>query len=331
MALLTPTLLDTKSYDFSVVRNIWTSQIVQSGIIDKGHFAITPKASQPPLAITVAAGEAWVKATAGTRNGAYHVVNDAAVDINLTAADATNPRIDRVVVRINDSSDLASSTDIPDLYVITGTPSAGATLANLTGAGAAPANSLTLGFVRVTAGMTSTTSGNIGGWGEPYNNPGAGAVAGAPPAYAFGRPSSFIPACEVTRSADLSVANATATVVPYTAENLDNDGCHDNSTNNSRITIQTPGTYTVTAQSQFALNSGGGRQSSIRVAELFTIASSLNNGNAGIATNSSVSWTGRIGYGGIFDHQVYQNSGGALNLSYIAFAMPYFRAQWIAP
>jgi hypothetical protein len=43
--------------------------------------------------------------------------------------------------------------------------------------------------------------------------------------------------CRVKRSADVSVGNNTYTVIPFTAEDHDTDTMHDNSTNNSRITI----------------------------------------------------------------------------------------------
>lgn len=329
MALLTPTLLDTKSYDFSVVRNIWTRQIYQSGVLGKGDFAITPKASQPPLAITVAAGEAWVKATAGTRNGAYHVVNDAAVDINLTAADATNPRIDRVVLRINDSSDLSSATDVPDLYVITGTPTAGATLANLTGAGAAPANSVTLGFVRVTAGMTSTTTANIGWYGRGTNTF-SGAIAGAPPPYAIGRPFDFIPSCGLSNSANQSIPNNTATTLTFDTES-DNDGLHSTSSNTGRITIQTPGVYQFSGLVSFAANATGVRGLTCRIGETLNIWQDLRSTASAGSTVIPISFNYPCSYGDIFDLQAYQTSGGALNSSYQAFLSPSFSAQWIAP
>jgi len=43
----------------------------------------------------------------------------------------------------------------------------------------------------------------------------------------------------VKRSADVSVGNNTYTVIPFTAEDFDTDTIHDNSTNNSRLTIPT--------------------------------------------------------------------------------------------
>lgn len=198
MTLLTTSLLDTKAYDFSVLRYIWESQIVQSGVVNKGDYLVTAKASQPPMGVSVAAGAAWVKATTGTRNGAYHIVNDASVDITLTAADATNPRVDRIILRVADTSDLSSATDTATLEVLSGTPTSGATLANLNGAAAQPANTLNLAFVLVGAGVTSVVSANIGNWLDPIGTAaGAAVVSGAlttaAPAFALGRAANTIP------------------------------------------------------------------------------------------------------------------------------------------
>jgi hypothetical protein len=53
------------------------------------------------------------------------------------------------------------------------------------------------------------------------------------------------PACRVTRTAAQSIADATTTAVAFTTERFDNDGMHDNSTNNSRITFISAGIYVV--------------------------------------------------------------------------------------
>ena len=198
MTLLTTSLLDTKAYDFSVLRHIFESQIVQSGVVNKGDYLVTAKASQPPMGVSVAAGAAWVKATTGTRNGAYHVVNDGSVDITLTAANATNPRVDRIILRVADTSDLASATDTATLEVLSGTPTSGATLVNLTGAAAQPANTLNLAFVLVGAGVTSVVGANIGNWLDPIGTAAgspvvSGAVTTAAPAFALGRAANTTP------------------------------------------------------------------------------------------------------------------------------------------
>lgn len=50
-------------------------------------------------------------------------------------------------------------------------------------------------------------------------------------------------ACRVTRSSNQSIPHATFEVLDFNDETFDNNGMHDNSVNNSRITINVPGIY----------------------------------------------------------------------------------------
>lgn len=54
-----------------------------------------------------------------------------------------------------------------------------------------------------------------------------------------------VQACRVTRTAVQSIPDAAETLVAFTSEDFDTDGMHDTATNNSRITINTAGIYTV--------------------------------------------------------------------------------------
>jgi hypothetical protein len=76
--------------------------------------------------------------------------------VTIGAADATNPRIDRVVLT---RSGVDSQAATPG--VIVGTPSSGATLDNLTGAAAIPVGSLLLADVLVPAGAVVVASANV--------------------------------------------------------------------------------------------------------------------------------------------------------------------------
>jgi hypothetical protein len=71
--------------------------------------------------------------------------------------------------------------------------------------------------------------------------------------------------CALTRTTDLTVANSTITAVGYNTEVWDTDGFHDNSTNNSRITIPAgkAGKYNVSANIIFASNGTGVRYASL--------------------------------------------------------------------
>lgn len=60
------------------------------------------------------------------------------------------------------------------------------------------------------------------------------------------------PVCSVFHSVDtFEVLDTTNTVLPADSTNYDNDGMHSNTTNNSRITIQTPGRYELSCNTTF--------------------------------------------------------------------------------
>lgn len=105
------------------------------------------------LTINVAAGRAFVKGSERSTQGSYFVCNDVSRAVTCAAANATNPRIDRVVLRVYDSDTTAASSKWA-VEVVSGTATAGATLANLSGAASVPANSLLLYNVLVPAAFT---------------------------------------------------------------------------------------------------------------------------------------------------------------------------------
>lgn len=61
-----------------------------------------------------------------------------------------------------------------------------------------------------------------------------------------------VQACRVNRTSAQSIPHATLTIVSFNAELFDTDGMHDTVTNNSRITINTAGFYTVGFNAAFA-------------------------------------------------------------------------------
>jgi hypothetical protein len=337
MALLTPSILDTKAYDFSALRHLWDTQLVQSGVLARGDLAVTPRGTQPPMGVTVAAGAAWVRATTGTRNGAYHVVNDGPVDLTLSTANATNPRVDRVVLTINDSADLGSATDTPLLTVVTGTPTSGATLANLTGVGAQPANSLTLAFVLVGAGATSVSAANVGNLADPYGTARgiaavSGAAAGAPPAYALGRPSTTQPSASLYHSTTQALTSGSATALLLNSERYDTDEGHSTSTDTSRYTVVTPGVYQLGAAVEFAASATGDRRLALRLNGSTTIAEQSHRATAAGVDRVAVGRTWRLGTGDYVEALATQDSGGSLNTGgATAGTAQELTATWIAP
>jgi hypothetical protein len=131
---------------------------ISGGIVAVGDCLLTPPGSG--MTVNVAPGEVWVPGTTSSTQSGYYCRVSSATNLAIAAADPSNPRVDRVVALITDAA-YSGGTNTFAVSVVTGTPTAGATLANLNGAAAAPASSLTLGYVLVPNGSTNVTGGNI--------------------------------------------------------------------------------------------------------------------------------------------------------------------------
>ena len=104
--------------------------------------------------VNVASGWAAVVGTTQANMGTYVAFNDATVNLTITTANPTNPRIDLICLTINDSY-YSGSTNNVVFQVIAGTPASSPTVP------ATPANSISLANIAVGAGVTTITSGNI--------------------------------------------------------------------------------------------------------------------------------------------------------------------------
>ena len=72
--------------------------------------------------------------------------------------------------------------------------------------------------------------------------------------------------CILTKTANQSINNLSSTAISWDSELKDTDGFHNNSTNNTRITIPSGkgGLYLITGQTSYAANSTGYRAATIR-------------------------------------------------------------------
>lgn len=131
------------------------SLVARGGVVPSmgGALAVTQNGS-PNMSVNVASGQAYVPGTEGTKQGTYVCVNDATKNITITAADGTNPRIDLIVAKVQDTL-YSGATNSWSLVVVTGTP------AGSPAAPTAPANSVTLAQIAVGAGVTSIVTANI--------------------------------------------------------------------------------------------------------------------------------------------------------------------------
>jgi hypothetical protein len=124
-----------------------------TGIIGSSSLAVTQN-SPAGMSVIVASGWAAIVGTTQANMGAYVAFNDANNVLTVTTANPTNPRIDRVVVTVQDAYYTGAFNDVI-FQVIAGTPAGSPT------APATPANSISLATIAVGAGVTSILNANI--------------------------------------------------------------------------------------------------------------------------------------------------------------------------
>lgn len=129
------------------------NQAVAQGIVSPTDLAVTQNGT-PNMSVNIAAGAAFIAGTESSTQGIYHLENDASVNVAISTANATNPRIDLIVAQILDDQ-YSGSSHLGQIVVVTGTPAASPS------APATPANSIVLAQVRVNASVTSILTANI--------------------------------------------------------------------------------------------------------------------------------------------------------------------------
>jgi hypothetical protein len=149
------------------VRRAVSQPAVQEGVSGTGtssqDFMVQQRIAGANMQVEITmTGLAMVQGDSVGGQGLYTVVSHSAnVLETIATADATNPRIDQVILEVQDNVHDASGGNLARTRVLTGTPTAGATLANRTGAAALPGNALLLADVLVGAAVGSITNAVI--------------------------------------------------------------------------------------------------------------------------------------------------------------------------
>ncbi len=135
MALRTPpSWLQNGSHPAENDRLTAQAIFATTGIVTSGSMAVTAN-SPVGMSVLVASGWAAIVGTTQANMGTYLAYNDATDTLTITTADPTNPRIDRVVVTVNDAYYVGATNNVV-LSVLAGTPAGSPT------APATPANSI---------------------------------------------------------------------------------------------------------------------------------------------------------------------------------------------
>lgn len=102
--------------------------------------------------------------------------------------------------------------------------------------------------------------------------------------------------------------------IPFDSERWDTDGCHDNATNNTRLTAVTAGRYLITGNVTFAANANGGRFVAIRINGSDYQARQFSPGIASLTVSLNVAAICDLEAGDYAELMAYQNSGGNLDI-----------------
>lgn len=129
---------------------LWKSQ----GVADYGSLVVAQSAT-PGMSVQIAAGHALIAGTQTATQGFYIAYNDGATTVAIATANPTNPRIDRIVVAVQDAYYGGTANNQVLFQAITGTPASSPVPPS------APDNSITLAYVAVSAGATSIVNANI--------------------------------------------------------------------------------------------------------------------------------------------------------------------------
>jgi hypothetical protein len=145
------------------------------------------------------------------------------------------------------------------------------------------------------------------------------------------------PRVKVYKTANQSIGSSGWACLTWDAEAFDSDTMHSNTTANSRITFTTAGTYLITFNAMWANNSTGLRNHTIEkngnttqgngtaIIEPFAIAPV-----AATHSGANISVIASFVAGDWIQAFVWQNSGGALNLSGVSESHSTLSANWIA-
>lgn len=137
--------------------------IIAGGLLSASDCQLSAPASG--LTVNASPGEMLIGGTEGGTQGGTYARISSTTNLSISAASSSNPRIDLVCATVNDAQYTAPPGGVTvgqwAPIVVTGTPTSGATLSNLSGAPALPGSSLLLGYVLVPKSATNIVTADI--------------------------------------------------------------------------------------------------------------------------------------------------------------------------
>jgi hypothetical protein len=291
-------------------------QNLGQGVLAPTDYAVSQRAAGANMSVDVAAGEALIEGDTTSDQGRYYCRETATTNVSITAADGSNPRIDRVVLEILDNDEDSSGAYKGRIRTVDGTPTAAATLTNLNGAATVPDDSLLLANVLIAAGDTSITDAEI-----DTNVGNIRAVA---------LPRLTLPYCRMYANAAYSMANG-FDFVQFDTEHYDTLGNLGNINSDNAITLRAPGRWQVNACLQWAVHATGYRMAQILTDQTTAWAShQVPSASASVQNDMPISAVVVSTGSTVVNLRGYQSSGGALNAE-AGLSDTFIEAYWIGP
>lgn len=137
---------------------------------------------------------------------------------------------------------------------------------------------------------------------------------------------SAVPAigARVYHNANQSITDATVTFLSFNNERWDTNSFHDNTTNNSRLTCPLAGKHLIVCTLEFASNATGFRQANFKLNNTTYIGGLVCVSVTGAGTFVGITTIYNLALNDYIQVEVYQNSGGALNVTTGANYSPEF-------
>lgn len=135
----------------------------------------------------------------------------------------------------------------------------------------------------------------------------------------------------VYRTTDQTLTTGVAAAIAFTIERYDTDALHDNSTNNTRLTVPITGKYLVVGHARFATNGTGVRE--LRIIRNGTTASpiaytNMNPPSASTA-NLMIATIWNMAAADYVELYAFQNSGGDLAVAAVGDFSPEFMIAYL--
>lgn len=125
----------------------------RGGIVADVDLAVTQNGT-PNMSVNVASGQVVIPGTQATFQGHYVVENRGALNVPIAAANATNPRKDLIICKVEDAA-YSGSNNAASIVAVTGTPAASPAEPSV------PSNAWVLAVITVPANASSITNSNI--------------------------------------------------------------------------------------------------------------------------------------------------------------------------